>query len=199
MQAEFEAHRRKLFAFDHQFTYGLTNFDDKTISETLHVDQAARLRPALLVQYGMHGLGVRDVHRADILSRLEPPALEEVLAKKMELRRFEQKRLQRPSGVTDCVEPPSKETLVLMAELEKVCRGYCACTAIPRLVIAPRHVACGSHCACVLRLRCACVLRAPCTLTPPRHKTPLTPPTPRRRPCLSASATARRAWPPILT
>ena len=80
MQAEFAAHRRKLFSFDQQYTYGLVSFDDKTISETLHVDQAARLRPSLLVQYGMNGLSVRDVHRADILSRLEPPALEEVLA-----------------------------------------------------------------------------------------------------------------------
>ena len=41
-----KAHVEKLFHFEHQYTYGLLNFDDDTIASTLHVDQEARLRPS---------------------------------------------------------------------------------------------------------------------------------------------------------
>ena len=60
--------------FDHQYTYGLSNFDDEFSYTLMHVDQEARLKPALFVQHGIHNLSVRDVKRADLLASIEPPA-----------------------------------------------------------------------------------------------------------------------------
>jgi hypothetical protein len=68
-----------------QFTYGITFFDDETIAELLKVDHEARRRPALLVNHRLEDLSTRDVHRADILSRIVPPAPEEMFARDLEL------------------------------------------------------------------------------------------------------------------
>lgn len=110
--------------FDHQYTYGLSNFDDEFSYTLMHVDQEARLKPALLVQHGIHNLSVRDVKRADLLASIEPPAPEELLAKEMELRAFNERKQkqQEQDGASASryyVAPPSRETLILIEELEK--------------------------------------------------------------------------------
>ena len=79
-RAELASHRSGLFKFPQQYTYGLLNFDDETVAATLHVDQEARLKPSLLVKHDMQALSFRDVHRADILSRIDPLHPEEVTA-----------------------------------------------------------------------------------------------------------------------
>jgi hypothetical protein len=95
-EEELGAHKKQLFSFSHQFTYGLLNFDDETVAATLHVDQEARLKPSLLVQHDIKQLSFRDVQRADILSRINPPAPEEVLAREMEMRAFHRRRKEQP-------------------------------------------------------------------------------------------------------
>ena len=116
---DLQRHKQRLFDYDKQYTFGLHNFDDEMVTKMLHVDQEARLRPALVVQYGMQSLQFRDVHRADILSRLTPAAPEEILAQQMERRDYQRKIEAAPAGVCDTV-PPSADALALMEELEHV-------------------------------------------------------------------------------
>ena len=115
------AHAARLFRFEKQYTFGLLNFDDELVSAMLHVDQEARLRPSLIVQYGMNQLGARDVYRADLLSRIQPLAPEEAIAREMEMAEWQQRKAQQPAGATDAAAtlPPSKETLILLSELEQ--------------------------------------------------------------------------------
>ena len=114
-------HMRQLFSFEQQYSYGLLNFDDATITSSLHVDQEARVQPSLIVQHGIKQLSFRDVRRADLLARLNPPAPEEILAREMELRAFQRKAAEQAASgsLVSSLPPVSKETLVLMQELEK--------------------------------------------------------------------------------
>ena len=79
-----------------------------------------RRKPSLLVEHGIHALSVRDVKRADLLASIEPPAPEEVRAKEMQIHAFNAKKATEPAAASRYyVAPPSKETLILIEELEK--------------------------------------------------------------------------------
>ena len=116
-----EKHQQAIFDLNKQYSMGLRNFDDELVAAMLHIDAASRSKPALIGQYGMHRLQVRDVHRADILSRLDPPGPEELIARQMEQREWARQREAdlADDGVANETHPPSGEALVLMAELEK--------------------------------------------------------------------------------
>ncbi|KAL1522969.1 hypothetical protein AB1Y20_017933 [Prymnesium parvum] len=98
-----------------QFTYGIKYFDDETVHYLLHVDHEARLRPALLVSHQINELSIRDVQRADILSRINPPSPEERFARELELMLHE----ERTRDSFD-EKPPAQETLRLLKELELI-------------------------------------------------------------------------------
>ena len=58
------------------FTYGISSFDDKTVDRWLQVDQAARIKPALLGQSPIKAVGLRDILRADRMHTAQSPQRE---------------------------------------------------------------------------------------------------------------------------
>ena len=114
-------HVEKIFRYEKQFTFGLLNFDDEFVAATLHISQDSRTKPALLSQYGIHQLEMRDVHRADILARIEPLGAEEIISRQLMKREIERQRKAdlADDGIANETTQPSTEALLLMVELEK--------------------------------------------------------------------------------